>query len=221
MTRTQVVTDVHLNNAVIDELTWQPSVDSAKIRVKTHRGVVTLSGEVGSFPERLLAEQAALRVRGVTAVAEEITVRHDDGGPSDADIARRATEALEHAVDVPGHVVQVVVCDHVVTLTGMITWQFQRDAADRAVRYIPGVTGVHNAMTIKPTVSAIDLKSAITSALVRNAALEGGSITVTTELGSVTLEGRVRSSSERLQAGYTAWAAPGVTDVANLLQISN
>jgi osmotically-inducible protein OsmY len=221
MTRTQVVADVQLNNAVVDELKWMPSVDSSNIHVKTHQGIVTLSGDVGSFPERLLAEQAALRVRGVTAVAEEITVRRDADGPSDTDIARRATEALVHAVDVPGHAVQAVVCDRIVSLSGIVTWQFQREAAERAVRYIPGVTGVHNTIAVKPTVSATDLKSAITSALVRNAEVEGDNITVTTELGSVTLEGRVRSSSERLQAGVTAWAAPGVTDVANLLQISN
>jgi osmotically-inducible protein OsmY len=221
MTRSQVVADVQLNNSVVDELKWMPSVDSSNIRVKTHQGTVTLSGEVSSFPQRLLAEQAALRVRGVTAVAEELTVRLDAEGPDDTDIARRSAEALEHAVDVPGHAVQVVVCDRVVTLSGMVTWQFQREAADRAVRYIPGVTGVHNTIAVKPTVSATDLKSSITAALVRNAELEGESITVTTDLGCVTLEGHVRSSSERLQAGFTAWAAPGVTDVANLLQISN
>jgi osmotically-inducible protein OsmY len=169
----------------------------------------------------LLAEKAALRVRGVTAVAEEITVQNSWAERTDTDVAREATEALERAVEVPPDSVKAVVHDHHITLSGEVPWHFQREAAERAVRYTRGVFGVSNTIGIRPTVSAAGLKSAITAALVRNAQLEGKDITVMTDAGHVTLQGTVNSWSERRQADTAAWSAPGVTAVLNHLQISN
>ena len=219
MTPTQQRTDAELKDAVADELGWTPSVNSTHIGVAVDHGAVTLSGEVDTYPERFLAERAALRVHGVTAVAEEVTVRNPRGAANDADIAREASEALERAVDVPPDSVKAVVHDHFITLSGSVTWYYQREAAERAVRYLKGVTGVHNTVKIKPAVSASGLKSAISAALVRNAQLEGKHITVTADAGVVTLEGTVHSGSERRQANTTAWSAPGVTNVMNHLRI--
>jgi osmotically-inducible protein OsmY len=138
---------------------------------------------------------------------------------NDSDIAREAGEALDRAVDVPGSV-KAVVHDHVVTLTGDVDWQFQRSAADRAVRYAKGVTSLLNLVKIRPAVMVSGVKSSITSALVRTARLESRNIRVTTGAeGVVTLHGTVRSWAERREAEQACWAAPGVIEVVNDLHI--
>jgi osmotically-inducible protein OsmY len=221
MTQTQRRTDTQLKNAIVEELDWTPNVSSAHIGVAVDNGAVTLSGEVDSYPERHYAEKAALRVRGVTAVAEEITVRHATNRPTDADIAREAGEALDRAVDVPDGVVKAVVHDGRITLTGPVTWQFQRGAAGRAVRYIKGVAAIHNEIVIKPIATSYGIKTAISAALTRSAQLESQHITVTAHDSTATLEGTVRSWHERQQAGIAAWSAPGVTEVTNHLRVAD
>lgn len=141
---------------------------------------MTLSGEVATYPERYLAEQAAKRVRGVTAVAEEITVRSTWAAVNDTDIARETGEALDRAVDVPPGAVTASVHDHEITLSGTVTWEFQRRAAARAVKYLKGVTAVHNHVTLRPAAAAKGIKRSINSALVRNAQLDSNHIEVTT-----------------------------------------
>lgn len=217
MTHTLSRSDADLKSAVVDELGWTPTVDGTHIGVSVDGGAVTLSGEVGSYPEKLLATEAVQRVRGVTAVAQEITVR-TPWSVNDSDIAREAGEALERAVDVPEGVTALV-HEHVITLAGVVSWNHQRTAAQRAVRHARGVTGVVNMITIRPVVMASGVKSAITSALVRNARLESKHITVTTDGGVATLEGTVRSWADRQDAAMACWAAPGVIDVIDNLTI--
>ena len=212
-------TDPELKKAVVQEISYLPSVNSTNIGVAVRDGVVTLSGEVDTYPERFLAEKATLRVRGVNAVAEEITVR-SSAGATDAKIAQEAHEALDRAVDVPPGSVKVMVMEHVITLTGNTTWHFQREAAARAVRYLKGVTGIHNNVTIIPTVTAAGIKDAINGALVRDAELEARKITVHADGGHVTLDGNVHSWAERVQADRAAWSAPGVTNVTSNLKVA-
>ncbi len=214
-------TDAELQDAVAKELEWAPNVNSTGIGVSVDGGAVTLSGEVDSYPERRRAEKAALRVRGVTAVAEEITVRNLWGAVSDSDIAREATEALQRDIDVPHDSVKAVVLNHSITLSGPVHWEFQRKAADRAVRNLKGVAGLYNAITIEPAVSPSGVQQAISKAFVRTAQFDGKHVTVTADAGVVTLEGTVHSWSERQQANATAWSAPGVTGVTNRLRIMN
>ena len=222
MTQTLHRSDAELKNAVDDELAWTAGVDSAHIGVAVMDGGVTLSGEVDSYPEKLRAEHAALRVRGVTAVAQEISVRNLWMEMNDTDIAREAGEALERAVDVPDGAVKAAVHDHVITLTGQVPWQFQREAAGHAVHFLRGVTDVANAVAIRPTVSTSDIKSAISAALVRTARRDGKATIVTADAaGTVTLNGSVHSPSERREAERTAWCAPGVVNVDNRLRIEN
>ena len=218
MTQTLQKIDADLKAAVAEELAWTPSVNSTHVGVAVDHGAVTLSGEVDTYPERHLAEKAALRVRGVVAVAEEITVRNTWGVANDSDVAREASEALERAVNVPDSV-KAVVHEHFITLSGTVAWQYQRKAAERAVRYLRGVSGVQNTITIKPAVSTAGLKNAISAAFVRSAQLEGNNITVTANAGVVTLEGTVHSRSEQRQATTAAWSAPGVTSVMNRLRL--
>jgi len=222
MTNRNHLTDAQLKAAVTEELGWLPYLNSAKIGVAVNDGAVMLSGEVDSYPEKLHAEKAALRVRGVTAIAEELTVRGKWQGAGDADIAREATQALDRAVNVPEGAVTATVHDHVITLSGHVPWQYQREAAGRAVRYLKGVTNIHNTITIKPTVSAAGVKASINAALVRSAQLESSHITVKDDTqGVVRLEGTVHSWAERQAAQDAAWFAPGVTDVVNDLLVRN
>jgi osmotically-inducible protein OsmY len=221
MPHTQQQTDSQLQQLVTDELGWTPAINNSHVGVAADHGAVTLAGEVDTYPQKLLAEQAALRVRGVSAVANDITVRYSWAEPSDTDVAREAGEALERAVDVPAESVKAVVEGHHITLHGVVAWHHQREAADRAVRYVKGVFGVSNAITIKPTVSASGLNVAIAAALARNAQLEAQNITVAVQETHVTLEGNVHSWSDRHQAEATAWSAPGVTEVDNLLDVQN
>jgi osmotically-inducible protein OsmY len=213
-------TDATLKAAVIEELKWMPSIDSSHIDVSAEYGIVTLSGEVDSYPEKFLAEKAALRVHGVSGVSGEIRVRNNWSALSDVDIAAEVDAALERAIDVPPGSVQGVVDDHFVTLAGSVNWHFQRQAAERAVRYLKGVTGLCNSITIEPKVSATGLKKTITAALDRNAQLKKRGISVATDKDTVILTGKVRTCAERHQADMTAWSAPGVTSVANQLVVA-
>lgn len=212
-------TDAELQAAVVDELTWVPDVDATHVGVAAADGAVTLSGEVGSFPEKRLAVKAAQRVRGAQGVADEITVRTTFGAANDTDVAREAGEAIERAVNVPG-TVRVAVHDHVVTLTGAVTWQYQRVAAGRAVHYLKGVREVYNLITISPGVATAGIRAEINEALVRNAQLDGRAISVSADArGMVTLTGTVRSWGERRQAEQACWSAPGVLGVTDHLHV--
>jgi len=214
------MTDIDLKQVVTDELRWLPYLNSAKIGVAVNDGAVMLSGEVDSYPEKLQAEHAAMRVRGVTAIAEELTVRGKWQGAGDQDIAREATDALARAVNVPDDAVTATVHEHVITLSGHVPWDYQRESAARAVRYLKGVTGVNNAISVKPTVSASGIRTSISAALVRSAEVDGRAVTVHAgDDGKVRLEGTVHSWHEREVAQRSAWFAPGVTAVVNDLHV--
>jgi osmotically-inducible protein OsmY len=205
--------------AVVDELQFTPSIDSTYITVAVNRGAVTLFGDVGTFPEKRHAERAALRVRGVNSVAEQLMVRSVWGIASDAVIANSANEALERAVDVPTGCVTATVHERHVTLTGSTPWQYQRAACARAVRALHGVAGVVNDVTVRPTFTPDGIGHAITTALMRSAQLAGHLVVVTATGGDVTLEGTVHTWAERHEAEYAAWSAPGVTNVNNHINI--
>jgi len=214
------MTDTELKQAVTDELRWLPYLNSTKIGVAVNDGAVMLSGEVESYPEKLQAEHAAMRVRGVTAIAEELTVHGGWQGAGDLDIAREASDALARAANVPDGAVTATVHDHIITLSGHVPWDYQRESAARAVRSLKGVTGLNNTISIKPTVSASGIRTSITAALVRSAELDGGSVTVHAgDDGKVRLEGTVHSWHEREVAQRSAWFAPGVTAVTNDLHV--
>ncbi len=158
MTHVGHTTDHELKTAILDELASTPSVDADAIRVSLRSGAVTLSGQVATFPEKHEAVRAALRVRGVTAVADEITVRNGWAARNDTDIAIKATEALDRMVSVPAGSVQATVHDHVVRLSGTVDWDYQRDAAHRAMAALRGVSAVVTTITLTsaPTASGLD-----------------------------------------------------------------
>lgn len=204
MTQMMTMTGSTLKTLISDELRWTPAVDATKIGVVVNDGAVTLSGSVPSYPQKLLAGKAALRVRGVTALAQELTVHTAWAGADDSDdsdVAAEVLGALGRHVEVPS-TVQATVSEHMITLTGEVDWAYQRAAANHAVRSLRGVTGVVNTVTIRPRVHAGDVRHEITAALARNATLEGSQISVVLDgAGTVRLDGTVRFWAERKQAG--------------------
>jgi osmotically-inducible protein OsmY len=218
---TESRTDKEIQEEVLTELNWEPRVQPNEIGVIVKNGVVTLTGSVDSYAKRWAAEDAARRVRGVRAVANELEVRLGFSSKrSDADIATAAANALKWDPFVPEDKLQVTVSDGWVTLRGEVEWQFQREDAERAVRHLTGVKGVTNLITVRPRVAPSDIKKRIENALVRSAETDAQRITVEVDGSKVTLRGTVRSWAERDAAERTAWQAPGVTEVHNNITIS-
>jgi osmotically-inducible protein OsmY len=212
-------TDTQLMQDVLEELAGQPSVTASGIGVAVHNGVVTLSGTVPTFAEKCAAEQAIRQVVGIRAIAEEIQVKPTGVHKrSDEEVAAGVVRALQSHVWVPTDV-QATVEKGWVTLRGQVTWQFQRDAATNAVRYLAGVKGVSNDVTLRPREPAAAVERVIEEALERNAILHSNRITVAADGGNVILMGAVRTWAERDAAEQVAWSAPGVTRVDNRLVV--
>ncbi|MGO9358603.1 MAG: BON domain-containing protein [Xanthobacteraceae bacterium] len=213
--------DLALKQAVLDELAWDPSVNEAHIGVSARDGVVTLAGHVASYAEKCAAERAAGRISGVRGIAEELEIRYPQGiGRDDESIVRQALNVLDWDLCVPSDTVRVKVENGWITLSGDVNWYYQKNAAEADVRKLSGVMGVSNEITIKPTVQASDVQKQIKAAFHRNAEFEAENIVVTTDGSKVTLSGKVDSYHERTLAERTAWSAPGVTQVNDLMTVN-
>jgi osmotically-inducible protein OsmY len=217
---TATLTDEQIQREVLAELKWDSRLQPNEIGVAVKDGVVTLTGTVDCFIKKWAAENASQRVRGVQAVANDIKVRlPDDDQRTDSDIASAAARALEWDGLVPDGGVKVTVSNGWVTLRGAVEWEYQRRAAERAVRGLPGVVGVSNLLTVRPGSTPSDLKRKIKDALTRSAATDARSIEVTLDGDRVILDGTVRSWVEKHEAERVAWSAPGVTEVLNRIVV--
>lgn len=216
------MSDRQLRQDIIDELEFEPSVDAAHIGVAVDGGVVTLSGHVASYAQKLAAEAAARRVKGVQAIAQEIEVRYpDERKTADDEIAKRACDILRWNAVVPRDSVQITVRAGWVTLSGQVGWQYQKSAAEDQIRKLSGVLGIVNNLTIKPRVQSADIKRKIEDAFRRQAEIESQGIRVSVlDGGRVALEGSVHDWHERTAAERAAWSAPGVMAVDDRLTIA-
>jgi osmotically-inducible protein OsmY len=214
--------DADIRRNVETELNWEPSVtNAAAIGVGVKDGVTTLSGYVDSYAERWAAERAAERVGGVTAVVNRLEVHVPDSFTrTDEEIAAAAVNALRWNLSVPDGRVKVEVNDGWLTLDGDVDWQYQRDAAETAVRYLSGVKGVSNIIGIKSPVSQAIVSADIEAALERSAAVDAQRIGVRVDGHTVTLTGTVRSYAERQEAERAAWASPDVYNVDDRIAIA-
>lgn len=212
--------DKNLKTLIEDELSWEPSIDAANIAATVESGIVTLDGHVPNYAQKRAAETIVKRIKGVRGFVDRIEVQpFGADAASDESIATRAANVLDWDVTVPKGSVQVQVAEGRVTLTGHVDWQFQRDAADRAVRRLTGVRAVFNQIEVKPHVHAADIKKRIEAALERQADLAASKIRVTVTEDKVRLDGEVRAWAERDTAERAAWAAPGVRAVDDHVNI--
>lgn len=207
--------DTELKQDIETELRWDPKVNSAQIGVSVDKGAVTLLGTVDTYPQKWAAEDATKRVFGVRTVAQDLTVKIlGDHKRSDSDIAAAVQHALKWDVFTP-RAVTAKVQNCAVTLEGQVKWNFERDAAEKAVRYLTGVAAVYNLITLKPETSASQVKEKIQSALERQATKDADSIHIDSTGSKVTLTGHASSWQSIADAANAAWAAPGVTEVVD------
>ncbi|KOX58722.1 ornithine aminotransferase [Streptomyces purpurogeneiscleroticus] len=208
------MTDKDLRRAVLDELDFDPSLDAGDIGVAVSEGVVTLTGHVGSYAEKVEAELAVRRVRGVRAIAQEIAVRYADAKKvADDQIAARALAIIDWSVHLPKDAIQVTVSGGWITLTGAVPWRYQSRSAEAVVRQLSGVLGVTNRIAIEPRVPPGAVKDKILEAFRRSALFEADAIKVTVSGDRVILEGAVTAWAERDAAERAAWSVPGVRAV--------
>jgi osmotically-inducible protein OsmY len=217
-TATLVHKDEEIQKDVLAELKWDAQIQPNEIGVSVKDGVVALTGWVDSYLKKWAAEDAALRVAGVKAVANDIEVKLLSER-TDADIAEAAIRALQWDAAVPAEKIQVTVSKGWVTLKGDVNWNFEKQDAERVVRRLTGVKGVSNLITVKPSTTPSELKKRIEDALVRNAKVDANKITVEVQGSKAVLKGAVRAWVEKEEAERVAWLAPGVTSVENRITV--
>jgi osmotically-inducible protein OsmY len=213
--------DKDLKQHVQNALDWEPSVEAKDIGVSVDQGVVTLRGNVASYAEKIAAERVALRVYGVKAIADDLVVHLASiYQRTDTEIAQAALNALKWHTTVPDDRVTLTVKDGWITLAGTLDWQYQKDAAARAIRDLTGVKAVTNDIRVKPHVQPGDVQAKIEAAFKRSAEIDARRVSVSAQDGKVILSGNVRSWAERQEAERAAWAAPGVIQVEDRLLIA-
>lgn len=214
--------ELKLRDDILDELAYEPIVDAAHIGVALDQNVVTVTGHVGSYAQKLAAISAVRRVKGVHGIVDKIDVRLASDAPtSDEEITKRAMSVLSWDSVIPGEAIQVTVRDGLVTLTGKVNWHYQRSSAERDVRGLSGVRAVVNNIEIVPHAKPDHVKGKIEAALKRYAEIEARQIKVSIrDEDEVVLEGKVHNWDEKSAIEKAAWSAPGVKSVKDLLTIA-
>lgn len=214
-------TDQQLHQDVLDELKYEPRLDEKEVGIRVANGLVTLTGRVRTYAEKVSAVRAVERVIGVRGIANEIVVTPPRAFEhTDVEIAEAAIRTLQWNTAVPKDRVKVRVERGWITLEGKVDWAHQKEAAEEAVRPLAGVLGVFNLIAVVPPVQAAEVRRKISAALARSAVLHAQQIAVEAADRKVTLTGTVHSWEERREAEQAAWSAPGVTTVENALAVT-
>ena len=213
------LTSQELRDDVLAELDLDPQVDASRIGVAVQDGIVTLTGKIPTLSAKWAAEEAVGRVKGVRGIAQEMEIDLSATHVrDDSDIARAAAEALawDSALSSP---VQVTVQDGRVTLRGDVAWHYQRAGAEQVVRRLVGVREIINLLSLRPSVSAGDIRAHIQRAFHRFAQFDANRIMIHIDGGTVTLTGSVPTWFERNRAWQAAWTVPGVAKVDNRITV--
>ncbi len=213
-------TDAQIQADVQEELRLAPMVNATHIGVEVRQGVVTLTGHVDSYAEKWHAEQAAQRVNSVKALAVEMQVMFR-GTPivTDSEVAHAVKNVLDWNVFIPTNAIKVMVEHGWVTLSGKVAADYQRRLAESSIRYLTGVMGVHNQLSLKSTLSGTVLKTDIEAVLQRRATKEAKGIGIDIHEHEVTLTGTVNSLAERDLVSRAVWDSPGVWKVSNQIEV--
>jgi osmotically-inducible protein OsmY len=212
--------NAELQQDVQDAIKWQPLLNAAEIGVTAKDGVVSLTGVVDSYVKKTEAEDAAKNVAGVRALIEKIEVKFSGSySKTNSEIATEVLDALRTRWDVPKDIIKVKVEAGWITLTGEVAWNYQKEAAEDAIKNLTGVTGVTNDITIKSESLESVEKTDIEKALKRNWAFHENRIQVQVSDHKATLTGSVDSLYQKNEAGSIAWNAPGVWTVDNELTV--
>jgi osmotically-inducible protein OsmY len=211
--------DSDIKHDVEAELRWSPDLDDTDIAVKVNGGEVTLSGFTSNYMEKYQAEITVRRIKGVAAVANDISVKPLTGAPTDPEIARAAVAALKMDLPLTWQQIKPTVKEGRISLEGTVEWHYQRERAESAMRRLQGVVSVRNSIKVQPSLSPDNIKHRIEDAFRRIAQVDAERISVDTQGSDVILRGEVRSWAEHDQAARTAWSAPGVSNVKNELTV--
>jgi osmotically-inducible protein OsmY len=209
-----------LQQDVQNAINWEPFIHTAEIGVTAKDGVVTLSGSVNSYSKKINAENAAKKVEGVKAIAEDITIDYGDSfKKNDTEIAQEILTAWKYDLSVPNDKIKVRVEDGWVKIEGELAWKYQESASKNAIENLQGIKGITSLIHVKSESSDFLEKKEVENALKRNWSINSVNVKVEVDHNKVKLSGLVDSIYQKEEAGRLAWSAAGVNSVENKLAV--